>query len=66
MRGLLVALFVLGSLPVSFRRPVLGRMVFSLLAMASTNMAFLFGLKAALAGVVTGLSTLFLLAFLRL
>ncbi|MEL7447529.1 MAG: MFS transporter, partial [Pseudomonadota bacterium] len=40
-------------------------MVFSLLAMASTNMAFLFGLKAALAGVVTGLSTLFLLAFLR-
>ncbi|MEL7447541.1 MAG: MFS transporter, partial [Pseudomonadota bacterium] len=41
-------------------------MVFSLLAMASTNMAFLFGLKAALAGVVTGLSTLFLLAFLRI
>ncbi|MEO1697427.1 MAG: putative O-glycosylation ligase, exosortase A system-associated [Planctomycetota bacterium] len=32
MRDLLVALFVLGSLPVSFRRPVLGLMVFSLLA----------------------------------
>lgn len=32
MRDLLVALFVLGSLPVSFKRPVIGLMVFSLLA----------------------------------
>lgn len=40
-------------------------MVFSLFAMAGTNMAFLFGLQAALAGVVTGVSTFLLLAFLR-
>ncbi|MEO0720684.1 MAG: MFS transporter [Pseudomonadota bacterium] len=40
-------------------------MVFSLFAMAGTNMAFLFGLQAALAGVVTGLTTFVLLAFLR-
>lgn len=41
-------------------------MVFSLLAMAGTNMLFLFALQAALAGVVTGLSTFFLLVFTRL
>lgn len=40
-------------------------MVFSLLAMAGTNMMFLFGLEAALAGAVTGLSAIALLAFLR-
>lgn len=40
-------------------------MVFSLFAMAATNMAFLFGLEAALAGVVTGMSTFLLLALLR-
>lgn len=32
MRDLLVALFVIGSLPVSFKRPVAGMMMFSLLA----------------------------------
>ena len=41
-------------------------MVFSLMAMATTNMAFLFALKAALAGLVTGLSTFLLLVFVRL
>ena len=40
-------------------------MVFSLLAMAGTNTAFLFGLKAALAGIVTGTSAVLLLAGLR-
>ncbi len=40
-------------------------MVFSLFAMALTNMAFLFALNAALTGVVTGLSTFFLLVFVR-
>ena len=41
-------------------------MVFSLFAMASTNTLFLFALKAALAGVVTGLSMFFLLVFVRI
>ncbi|WP_300376376.1 MFS transporter [Henriciella sp.] len=41
-------------------------MVFSLFAMATTNMMFLFALKAALIGMVTGLSTFFLLVFTRL
>ncbi|MEQ8559025.1 MAG: MFS transporter [Henriciella sp.] len=41
-------------------------MVFSLFAMASTNMMFLFALQAALAGLVTGMSTFFLLVFTRL
>ncbi len=41
-------------------------MVFSLLAMATTNMMFLFALQAALASVVTGMSTFFLLVFTRL
>lgn len=41
-------------------------MVFSLFAMAGTNMLFLFALQAALAGLVTGLSTFFLLVFTRL
>ena len=45
------------------RKPV---MVFSLMAMAGTNMMFLFALQAALAGLVTGLSTFFLLVFTRL
>lgn len=41
-------------------------MVFSLFAMGITNMAFLFALSAALAGVVTGLATFFLLVFVRI
>lgn len=41
-------------------------MVFSLFAMATTNMLFLFALQAALAGLVTGLSTFFLLVVMRL
>lgn len=41
-------------------------MVFSLFAMGGTNMIFLFALEAALAGVVTGLSSFFLLVFVRL
>jgi MFS family permease len=41
-------------------------MVFSLFAMAFTNMIFLFALQAALAGLVTGFSTFFLLVFTRL
>ncbi len=41
-------------------------MIFSLCAMASTNMAFLFGLNAALTGVVTGTMSFLLLAFIRL
>lgn len=41
-------------------------MVFSLFAMGLTNMAFLFALSAALAGVVTGLTTFLLLVFARL
>lgn len=40
-------------------------MVFSLTAMALTNMAFLFALNAALAGLVTGLMAFLLLAFVR-
>jgi MFS family permease len=39
--------------------------VFSLCAMSVTNMAFLFALDAGLAGIVTGSSLLFLLAFVR-
>ena len=41
-------------------------MVFSLFAMAGSNMIFLFALQAALVGIVTGLSTFFLLVFTRL
>lgn len=41
-------------------------MIFSLCAMATTNMAFLFGLNAALTGVVTGTMSFLLLAFIRL
>lgn len=41
-------------------------MVFSLCAMGLTNMAFLLALEAALAGIVTGLSTFFLLVFVRI
>lgn len=40
-------------------------MVFSLLAMGLTNMAFLFALSAALQGIVAGLSMFFLLVFVR-
>ena len=40
-------------------------MVFALTAMALTNMAFLFALNAALAGLVTGLAAFLLLAFVR-
>lgn len=40
-------------------------MVFSLFATAFTNMAFLFALEAGLAGIVTGLSLLLLLIFVR-
>ncbi|KDA02423.1 MFS transporter [Hyphomonas oceanitis] len=60
----------------AFMIPVWGRladrigrkrvMVFSLVAMGLLNMAFLFALSAALAGVVTGLAAFFLLAFTRL
>ncbi len=41
-------------------------MVFSLLAMAVTNMAFLFTLDAALAGAITGSSLILMLSFVRL
>jgi MFS family permease len=41
-------------------------MVFALVAMALTNMAFLFALDAALAGAVTGLAAFLLLAFVRI
>lgn len=41
-------------------------MVFSLLAMGLTNMAFLFALSAALQGLVTGLSMFALLVFVRI
>lgn len=47
---------------------VVGRkrvMVFSLCAMAMTNMFFLFALKSALAGIVTGIHAIALLAFVR-
>lgn len=40
-------------------------MIFALFAMSITNLAFLFGLTAALSGVVTGISVFFLLTFLR-
>ena len=40
-------------------------MVFALAAMALTNMAFLFALNAALAGIVTGVFAFLLLAFVR-
>lgn len=40
-------------------------MVFSLLAMGITNMAFLFALEAALAGMITGLTMFFTLVFVR-
>lgn len=40
-------------------------MVFSLMAMGFANMAFLFALEAALAGVITGLTTFFTLVFAR-
>lgn len=41
-------------------------MVFSLFAMGLTNMAFLFSLDAGLRGVITGMSLLLLLVFVRL
>ena len=41
-------------------------MVFSLFAMAGTNTLFLLALQAALAGLVTGMSTFFLLVFMRI
>lgn len=41
-------------------------MVFSLMAMGVTNMAFLFTLEAALAGAIAGVSLLLLLVFVRL
>ena len=41
-------------------------MVFSLMAMGITNMAFLFALEAALAGVITGLTMFFTLVFVRI
>ncbi|MFN4024434.1 MAG: MFS transporter [Hyphomonas sp.] len=41
-------------------------MVFSLMMMGLTNMAFLFTLEAALAGVIAGVSLLLLLVFVRL
>ena len=40
-------------------------MVFSLMAMGFTNMAFLFALEAALAGVITGMTMFFTLVFVR-
>lgn len=41
-------------------------MVFSLMAMGITNMAFLFALEAALAGMLTGLTMFFTLVFVRI
>lgn len=41
-------------------------MVFSLMAMGITNMAFLFALEAALAGMITGLTMFFTLVFVRI
>ncbi|OYW83621.1 MAG: MFS transporter, partial [Hyphomonas sp. 32-62-5] len=41
-------------------------MVFSLIAMGVTNMAFLFTLEAGLAGVITGTSLMLTLIFVRL
>ena len=41
-------------------------MVFSLMAMGFTNMAFLFALEAALAGVITGMTMFFTLVFVRI
>ncbi|MEL7541001.1 MAG: MFS transporter [Pseudomonadota bacterium] len=41
-------------------------MVFSLMAMGVTNMAFLFALEAALAGMITGLTMFFTLVFVRI
>jgi len=41
-------------------------MVFSLMAMGLTNMAFLFALEAALAGAITGLTMFFTLVFVRI
>jgi MFS family permease len=41
-------------------------MVFSLMAMGLTNMAFLFALEAALAGMLTGLTMFFTLVFVRI
>ncbi|MEM7329583.1 MAG: MFS transporter [Pseudomonadota bacterium] len=41
-------------------------MVFSLMAMGITNMAFLFALEAALAGMMTGLTMFFTLVFVRI
>ena len=41
-------------------------MVFSLMAMGFTNMAFLFALEAALAGMLTGLTMFFTLVFVRI
>ena len=41
-------------------------MIFSLTAMGLTNMAFLFALSAALAGLITGLVAFFTLVFVRL
>ncbi|MEO1661662.1 MAG: MFS transporter [Pseudomonadota bacterium] len=41
-------------------------MVFSLMAMGFTNMAFLFALNAALAGAITGLTMFFTLVFVRI
>ena len=40
-------------------------MVFSLMAMGFTNMAFLFALEAALAGMITGMTMFFTLVFVR-
>ena len=40
-------------------------MVFSLMAMGFTNMAFLFALEASLAGMITGLTMFFTLVFVR-
>ena len=40
-------------------------MVFSLMSMGITNMAFLFALEAALAGMITGLTMFFTLVFVR-
>lgn len=41
-------------------------MVFSLMAMGITNMAFLFALEAALAGMITGMTMFFTLVFVRI
>ena len=69
-------ILTLSTIIYTFMIPVWGRiadrvgrkrvMVFSLLAMGLTNMAFLFALSAALAGAITGLSLFATLVVVRI